>query len=216
MSDDTLVAALARAQAKFGSIGKGHTNTHFGSKYGDIADVLDVVRPALAAEGIAVTQPVRITDDGCELVTALLKGGERMESVFPMPDNLAPQQTLSWMTYMRRGLLCALVGVHPAGEDDDGNAAQESGAKTSWQGGTRFPSGKPASEKQQKFAGKLMGDVVHMNLHAQYIEDTVGRAAQLEELTTAEMSRLIDKLQDDKKAGRTPDGAVPTDGSEPF
>jgi len=216
MSDDTLVAALARAQAKFGPIAKDQENAHFHSKYADIAAVLAAVRPVLAGEGIAFTQAVRITADGCELVTALLKGDERMESAFPMPDNLAPQQTLSWLTYMRRGMACSMLGVHPAGEDDDGNAAQESGAKTSWQGGTRFPSGKPASEKQQKFAGKLMGDVVHMNLHAQYIEDTVGRSAPLEELTTAEMSRLIDKLQDDKKAGRTPDGAVPTDGSEPF
>lgn len=209
MSEDTLVASLARAQAKFGPIAKDQENSHFHSKYADIAAVLAAVRPVLAGEGIAFTQAVRITADGCELVTALLKGDERMESVFPMPDNLAPQQTLSWLTYMRRGMACSMLGVHPAGEDDDGNAAQESGAKTSWQGGTRFPSGKPASEKQQKFASKLMGDVVHMNLHAQYIEDTVGRNVALEELTTAEMSKLIDKLQDDRKQGRTADGELP-------
>lgn len=215
MSDDTLVAALARAQLAFKAIGKGHENSHFHSKYADIADVLEVVRPALAAEGIAVVQPVRITEQGCELVTALLKGTERMESVFPMPDNLQPQQTLSWLTYMRRGMLCSFVGVHPAGEDDDGNDAQASGTTTVWQGGTRFPSGKLASEKQQKFASKLLEDVVHVNLVAQYIEDKVGRPSALEALTTAEMSRLIDALQDDKKAGRTPDGAV-ADGTEPF
>lgn len=215
MSDDTLVAALARAQAKFGTISKGHENKHFGSSYADIADVLEVVRPVLAAEGIAVVQPVRITEQGCELVTALLKGEERMESVFPMPDNLAPQATLSWLTYMRRGMLCSFVGVHPAGEDDDGNEAQASGTTTSWQGGTRFPSGKLASDKQKKFASKLLEEVVHVNLVAQYIEEKAGRAS-LDALTTAEMSKLIDALQDDKKAGRTPDGAIPADGSEPF
>jgi hypothetical protein len=120
---ETLVAALARAQATVGKIGKGHENKHFGSSYADIADVLAVVRPALAAEGIAVSQPVRITERGCELVTVLLKGDERMESAYPMPTGLKPQDTLSWLTYMRRGLLCALVGVAPEGEDDDGNAA---------------------------------------------------------------------------------------------
>ncbi len=211
-----LVAALARAQAKFTKIDKGQENKHFGSQYADIAAVLAVVRPVLAAEGIAVVQPIRLTVDGCELVTALLKGEERIESVLPLDVDGKEQALGSRLTYLRRYQLCALVGVHPEGDDDDGNAASEAPRETSWQGGTRFPSGKPASEKQQKFAAKLMGDVVHMNLHAQYIEDTVGRAAQLEELTTAEMSRLIDKLQDDKKAGRTPDGAVPTDGSEPF
>lgn len=216
-TDQSLVASLARAQLAFGSIKKSHTNAAYaGSQYADIADVLAVVRPVLAAEGIAVVQPVRVTADGCELVTALLKGEERMESVMPLDVDVKAQALGSSLTYLRRYSLCALVGVHPEGDDDDGNAAQESGAPNRWQGGTRFPSGKPASDKQQKFAAKLMGDVVHMNLHAQYIEDTIGRAAPLEELTTAEMSRLIDKLQDDKKAGRTPDGAVPDDGTEPF
>jgi hypothetical protein len=126
MSDDSLVAALARAQANFGPIGKGHTNDHFRSKYADIADVLAIVRPVLAAEGIAVSQPTRITEHGCELVTVLLKGSERMESAFPMPTNLKPQDTLSWLTYLRRGQLCSMLGIHPSGEDDDGNGAQAS------------------------------------------------------------------------------------------
>jgi len=128
MSDDTLVAALARAQANFAKIGKGQENKHFSSKYADIADVLAVVRPVLAAEGIAITQSVRITADpngekSAELVTALLKGTERLESEFPMPTSMKPQDTLGWLTYMRRGMLCALVGVAPEGEDDDGNTA---------------------------------------------------------------------------------------------
>lgn len=124
MSDDSLVAALARAQAKFPNIGKGHENTHFRSRYADIADVLAVVRPVLAAEGIAVSQPTRITEAGCELLTVLMKGTERMESAFPMPTNLKPQDTLSWLTYLRRGQLCSMLGIHPSGEDDDGNTAQ--------------------------------------------------------------------------------------------
>lgn len=124
MSDDTLVAALARAQARFPKIGRGHENKHFGSKYADIADVLDAVRPVLAEEGIAVSQPTRITEHGVELVTVLMKGAERIESAFPMPANLKPQDTLAWSTYLRRGQLCSMLGIHPSGEDDDGNAAQ--------------------------------------------------------------------------------------------
>jgi len=123
MSDDSLVAALARAQAAFPAIGKGHTNGHFQSKYADVADVLNAVRPVLAAEGIAVSQPTRITEHGVELVTVLMKGAERMESAFPMPSGLKAQDTLSWMTYLRRGQLCSMLGIHPQGEDDDGNAA---------------------------------------------------------------------------------------------
>ena len=124
MSDDSLVAALARAQLQFPKIGRGHENKHFGSKYADIADVLDAVRPVLAEEGIAVSQPTRITEHGVELVTVLMKGADRMESAFPMPSNLKPQDTLAWLTYLRRGQLCSMLGIHPSGEDDDGNAAQ--------------------------------------------------------------------------------------------
>jgi hypothetical protein len=124
VADDSLVAALARAQAAFPKIGKAHENSHFRSKYADIADVLDAVRPVLAAEGIAVSQPTRVTEHGVELLTVLMKGTERMESSFPMPANLKPQDTLAWSTYLRRGQLCSMLGIHPSGEDDDGNTAQ--------------------------------------------------------------------------------------------
>lgn len=215
MSENTLVASLARAQAKFGPIAKAHENAHFKSSYADIADVLAVVRPVLAAEGIAFVQPVRITEHGCELVTALLKGDERMESVFPMPDNLAPQQTLSWLTYMRRGMACSMLGVHPAGEDDDGSAAQESGTTHAWQGGTRYPQSRPATAKQIGLAAKLLKEVVHQNQELGFIEESVGRAASVEDLTAAEMSKLIDALYEAKKAGRTADGAIDS-MTEPF
>jgi hypothetical protein len=215
MTETSLVASLAAAQLTMPPIIKGHRNEHFKSNYADIADVLAIVRPALAAQGIALVQPIETTENEAFLVTRLMKGSEVIESRMPLPMDVKAQELGSRLSYCRRYQLCALVGVAPSGEDDDGNAAQESGTTTSWQSGTRFPSGKLATEKQQKFAGKLMSDVVHVNLVAQYIEDHVGRAAALEELTTAEMSKLIDRLQDDKKAGRTPEGVYP-EGQEPF
>jgi hypothetical protein len=214
VSENTLVASLARAQAKFGPIAKGHENAHFKSTYADIADVLAVVRPVLAAEGIAFVQPVRISADGCELVTALLKGDERMESVFPMPDNLAPQATLSWLTYMRRGMACSMLGVHPAGEDDDGNAAQAASSEPAHHG-SRFPGARAATAKQIGLAAKLLREVVHQNQALAFTEETVGRAAPVDELSAIEVSKLIDALYDAKKAGRTPEGAVPAT-EEPF
>lgn len=122
MSDDTLVAALARAQAKMPPVHKTKTNPHFKSTYADLADVLASVRPTLAAEGIALVQPIRVTDQGAELVTALLKGDERIESCLPLPLDSKPQDMGSRLTYLRRFMLAALVGV-AAEDDDDGNAA---------------------------------------------------------------------------------------------
>ena len=131
MSDDTLVAALARAQAKFGPVLKSHTNPHFGSKYADLADVLGVVRPALAAEGIAIVQPIEVdTDTGHSfLVTRLLFADDALESRMPLQIDQKAQDLGSRLTYLRRFQLSALVGV-AAEDDDDGNAANEAPTRT--------------------------------------------------------------------------------------
>lgn len=216
-TDQSLVASLARAQAAFPAIVKTHDNAAYkGSKYADIADVLSAVRPVLAAEGIAVVQPIRVTADGCELVTALLKGDERMESVLPIDIAVTDQQLGSRLTYRRRYQLCALVGVHPEGDDDDGNAASEVVPReNSWQGGTRYPA-RTATPKQVTTAEKLLAEVVQQNLELSYIEEHAGRAVPVAELSTAECSKLIDQLLADKKAGKTPGDAIPDDGTEPF
>lgn len=124
---DSLVAALAKAQSEFGPIVKTHTNPAFkGSQYADIADVLAIVRPVLAANGIAVTQQTEVFTDGrTDLVTALMFGEERLESRCLLPiEGLDAQKVGSWLTYMRRYQICAILGVHPVGDDDDGNQAQ--------------------------------------------------------------------------------------------
>jgi hypothetical protein len=130
---DGLVAALARCQAKFGPIIKSHTNPAFkGSQYADVADVLAAVRPVLAAEGIAVTQWTSINVDtgGLVLVTSLLLGEERMDSWFPLyVSGLTDQQVGSKLTYTKRYQLCAILGVHPVGDDDDGNLAATAPAR---------------------------------------------------------------------------------------
>lgn len=158
MADD-LVASLARAQAVMPPIPKNHENKHFGSKYADIADVLAVVRPVLAAEGIAIMQATRITEQGTELVTALLKGIERLESVLPLQMDQKAQDLGSRMSYLRRYSICALVGV-AAEDDDDGNAASTAPTRT------KVPRDKPAAqwnedngatENQQKAIATKLG-----------------------------------------------------------
>lgn len=130
MSADCLVAALARAQAAFPTIVKTKTNPHYKSQYADLADVLAAVRPALAAQGIAVVQPVRVTDRGAELVTALLWGDQRIESCMPLDVDGKPQELGSRLTYLRRYQLAALCGV-AADDDDDGNVASAAAPRRS-------------------------------------------------------------------------------------
>jgi hypothetical protein len=224
---DGIAAALARAQARFTTITKDRTANagKYGYSYADIADVLASVRPVLAAEGIAIVQPVEVTDNGMVLVTRLLCGSEAIESRMALPiEGEAPQQVGSLMTYYRRYALCALVGVAPENEDDDGQAAQQSvrhDQRSERSSGARVASGgKPGkpSDKQLGYARKLLDEVVHHSLHAKTIREVVGREdVNVEELTTAECSAFIDWLLEQKKAGRTPDGDVSfPEGEEPW
>ena len=123
---DNLVAALARCQAKFPPIVKSHTNPAFkGSQYADVADVLAAVRPVLAAEGIVVSQFTEVGEEGgVILTTALRLGTDFLLSQFPLyVAGQTAQQVGSLLTYHRRYQLCAILGVHPVGDDDDGNLA---------------------------------------------------------------------------------------------
>jgi hypothetical protein len=125
MADDGLVAALARAQTAMSHPKKTKTNPHFKSDYADLADVLNAVRPALNAEGIAVVQTV---EDG-DLVTELWKGHEFLRSRLPLNLDVKPQELGSQLSYLRRYALSAITGV-ASEADDDGNAAQTAPART--------------------------------------------------------------------------------------
>jgi hypothetical protein len=120
-----LAAALAKAQGELKNIEKGKINTHFKTKYADIADGLDVVRPVLSKHGIAIIQATDMNPDtGIFFLTTRLvhTSGEWVESIYPLPVGKAQEQG-SAITYARRYSLFSMVGVAGTNEDDDGNAA---------------------------------------------------------------------------------------------
>jgi hypothetical protein len=120
-----LAAALAKAQGELRNIEKGKINTHFKTKYADIADGLDVVRPVLSKHGIAIIQATDMNPDtGIFWLTTRLvhTSGEWVESIYPLPVGKAQEQG-SAITYARRYSLFSMVGVAGTNEDDDGNAA---------------------------------------------------------------------------------------------
>lgn len=152
MTESTLVAALARAQAAMPAIPKNHTNTHFGSKYADIADVLSIVRPVLAAEGIAMVQPIEQDETGQTfLVTKLMLGSEQLVSSMPLQLDQKAQDLGSRMSYLRRYALCALVGV-AAEDDDDGHAASQAPTRT------RTATARPSAREMDARPGRPLED----------------------------------------------------------
>jgi len=120
-----LAGALAKAQGQIESASKDHTNPHFGSRYADLAAMVDACRAPLAQHELAVVQSPSADGNLIRMVTKLLhSSGEWLESdpLTVQARDAAPQSVGSCLTYLRRYQLAALVGIAP--DDDDGEAAE--------------------------------------------------------------------------------------------
>lgn len=128
MSDESQLAkALTAFHTELPKVGKGSTNPAFKSKYADLADIVSVVLPALAKNGLAWITTPRVSDDGFVLEYELRHtSGEAITGSWPLPDpeKATPQQMGSAVTYAKRYTLSAVTGIAPD-EDDDGNAASK-------------------------------------------------------------------------------------------
>jgi len=127
-----LASALAAFHADLPKVGKGSTNPAFKSKYADLADIVAVVLPALAKQGLAWIATPTFKDEVFVLAYELRHvAGETISGVWPLPDptKAKPQELGSAVTYAKRYALSAVTGIAPD-EDDDGNAASAKGANS--------------------------------------------------------------------------------------
>ena len=131
MSNDTLVSALAKAQVtlKNATLDSVSENSHYKHRYASLTAIRDAVVPVLAEQGIATIQAIETREYGPVVVTKLLKNKDEIVSECPVivGDRVTAQQFGSALTYARRYSLASIVGV-ASEEDDDANAANESGS----------------------------------------------------------------------------------------
>jgi len=141
---DKIFPALIRAVAKMESARKDSTNPHFNSKYADLTSIMDAAKEPLAAEGMAVIQPITTADGTVCVATVLIHdSGQWIASKLQLtPRDVSPQAAGSAMTYARRYGLGGILGM--TAEDDDGNAASGAGSK---QAAQAVAKGKIASMK---------------------------------------------------------------------
>jgi hypothetical protein len=101
------------------SIKKDANNPHFKSKYADLSEVINKVRPALSEVGITLIQA------SCEtgLNTTLYddKTDTAITGFLPFIGATDPQKLGSNLTYLRRYSLVTMLGLED--DDDDGNTA---------------------------------------------------------------------------------------------
>ncbi len=119
-----LAKALSVAQGQIVGAEKDATNPHFKSQYSTLDAIWKACRAPLADNGLGVTQIGKITEGGDVLETILMhtsgqwvSGELRIKSTDPNPQKLG-----SYLTYLRRYALSAIVGVAPT-DDDDGESA---------------------------------------------------------------------------------------------
>lgn len=122
-ANPALFAALAAAQAEVENATKASVNPHFKSRYADLAEVLNTVRPVFAAHGLSIIQSTGLSGDYVSVSTVVgHKDGGYITSIATcVPAKYDAQGVGAATTYLRRYSLAAMAGV--AQEDDDGNAA---------------------------------------------------------------------------------------------
>jgi hypothetical protein len=121
-----LAKAIALSQLHVENAMKSSTNPHFKSKYADLAEILNTVRPVFSANGIAIVQTPTFESGVASVETMLChESGEFISSVCSSPVSKQDAQGIgSAITYLRRYSLAAMCGI--AQEDDDGqHAVQE-------------------------------------------------------------------------------------------
>lgn len=118
-----IAAALAQAQGEIENATKGSVNSHFKSKYADLAEILSTVRPVFSKFDLSFCQMPSFAEGKATVETILMhKSGEWLASSLSAPVGAKQdaQQVGSCVTYLRRYSIAAIAGI--AQEDDDGNA----------------------------------------------------------------------------------------------
>lgn len=120
-----LATALAKVQGSIQDAKRDSQNPFFKSSYTSLTSVWEVCRKPLSDNNLSVVQCIDIVSGMQCLITRLMhSSGQWLESVMILnPVKNDPQSIGSAITYYKRYMLCAMVGVAPADEDDDGNQA---------------------------------------------------------------------------------------------
>lgn len=122
---------VQKARLEITGAKKNAINPHLGSKYADLASIIEAVKPALLKHGISFIQmPEQPQDGEVRLTTRLMHtSGEWIEATIGVPMSKKDAQGCgSALTYARRYSLAAMTGLPQ--EDDDGIAASKQPKKS--------------------------------------------------------------------------------------
>jgi len=209
-----IATALAKFQAEVKNPANSADNPFFKSKYAPLNEILNIVRPILAKNGLSVLQMPGGDSQETSITTLLMhESGEWIESE-PLTMKAVkndPQGAGSVITYARRYSLSAILGISSEDDDDanhaSGNNSGDSSSKkktpatppqTKPQGASSLPNGKVSAgqindiqkariQELAKAVGKTGIDITDL-CKREYKK-------QYSQLTEAEAGEIIATLQ---------------------
>ncbi len=163
MQARTLPERLAAARAAILPIKKTasakvvtKTGGSYSYSYAPLDAVLDAVVPALASQGLALTQPLEAREDGGLLVVTEVRDpdGEVLRAEVPVPPQPDPQRLGAWVTYGRRYTLASLLAIATEEDTDAAGVGEAKPAGKAESGASRkaqaTPSQKPEEEEKRE------------------------------------------------------------------
>ncbi len=114
--------ALVKFQSQLKPVNKDSENPFFKSSYADLSSILQAVMPLLSANGLALSQPMKVQEGATILITKLIhESGEEMSSEMILPHHADPQKFGALISYYKRYQLSALLSISTCDEDCDAN-----------------------------------------------------------------------------------------------
>lgn len=185
----TLAGALVMAQSLMHHATIDAVNPHFRSRYATLQAVIDAVKPALNAAGIAFYQKTEPAPGGVVVETVFLhESGETLSTgaLFVPAGAQSAHGYGSALTYAKRYSLAMACGIG-ADEDDDGNVA------------TANPPTQTQTVTEQQ-AEEIKALIAQTSSDTLAFLKALGNAPSVDELPSAAYSRAVALLK--KKAAR--------------
>src|SRR5690554_5124022 len=220
----TLAEALAKLQAELPKVEKSaRANTgSYSYTYADLANVSERLLPIMGNLGLSfIARPTLNSEGRFVLAYELLHvSGEKREGQYPLPETGNSQVIGSAITYGRRYCLCAVTGIAPDDDDDDAAAvvqevkAQEKRQRSAYAPGSERnrPAGSDTKITQAQLT-KLHAAMTdygiggNRELGLAFISETIGRQIESsKDLTKAEASKVIDRLEREIRQSEQHDG----------
>jgi hypothetical protein len=193
-----LVSALSKAQGSYPAIGADRENPYFKSNYADLNMIMKAVRPALATNGLSLTQDTRFTEDGSTILHTRLyhSTGQWIETrARILPTKNTPQDYGSCLSYNKRysamALLCVTIDKDPS--DDDAEVAMTEAREIVAKGtNTKY---KPKDESHETVTREQIEELEYELVGAPDLAEMVLDKLQIQSLADMPKSKYMVSLQ---------------------